>query len=293
MCGEHIANPHAATPNPGSSPHVRGAHVLSHVCFDLSGIIPACAGSTCPWNVPFLLVWDHPRMCGEHAFLLFMNSTWKGSSPHVRGAQRGFLPSVEVLGIIPACAGSTHAHRCRLEQLRDHPRMCGEHFLVYYSDLDRPGSSPHVRGAPFLCLFGVVCPRIIPACAGSTIRLSLMTVPPRDHPRMCGEHMFWSLTGWCRTGSSPHVRGAQTSTSDQVELVGIIPACAGSTLRTSSRRSPPRDHPRMCGEHPRKERTNEQNPGSSPHVRGAHTQACSRPLHHGIIPACAGSTLRK
>ena len=52
----------------------------------VSGIIPACAGSTCVLNTAHTNIWDHPRMCGEHLGAERTLSTLTGSSPHVRGA---------------------------------------------------------------------------------------------------------------------------------------------------------------------------------------------------------------
>ena len=46
---------------------------------------------------------------------------------------------------------------------------------------------------------------------------------------MCGEHFIISARGLGKTGSSPHVRGAQFRGEFVDHLVGIIPACAGST----------------------------------------------------------------
>ena len=46
---------------------------------------------------------------------------------------------------------------------------------------------------------------------------------------MCGEHPSESDFLKTNRGSSPHVRGAPEQTQAQVEVTGIIPACAGST----------------------------------------------------------------
>ena len=52
----------------GSSPHVRGAHLLRDRQVMGHGIIPACAGST-GHNAGYALrSRDHPRMCGEHSY---------------------------------------------------------------------------------------------------------------------------------------------------------------------------------------------------------------------------------
>ena len=127
MYGEHYKHRGSITPNPGSSPHVRGALFwCSGVCPD-SGIIPACAGSTVDHFVVGLERGDHPRMCGEHLPRIFTPPLRPGSSPHVRGAPDRLRPINPFLGIIPACAGSTGATTSVACLPRDHPRMCGEH----------------------------------------------------------------------------------------------------------------------------------------------------------------------
>ena len=74
--------------------------------------------------------------------------------------------------------------------------------------------------------------------------------------------------------------------------VGIIPAYAGSTLRSGPTPGPATDHPRIRGEHARPVRARRHWRGSSPHTRGAPPgQMGERPLHR-IIPAYAGSTFK-
>ena len=171
MCGEHQkGDPFAAFP-PGSSPHVRGARYLLLSFVDRFGIIPACAGSTTWLPVGTMTNRDHPRMCGEHLLEKLLVVFDEGSSPHVRGAPVGHRPAAASTGIIPACAGSTCEERRRCGQDRDHPRMCGEHDILVGSDIYKPGSSPHVRGARHRRRRAGRDPGIIPACAGSTMCL--------------------------------------------------------------------------------------------------------------------------
>ena len=88
-------------------------------------------------------------MCGEHPCGLQMARILSGSSPHVRGALLPYAGHVLVVGIIPACAGSTVYKGEFLYKVRDHPRMCGEHSSRASSSAFSAGSSPHVRGAHF------------------------------------------------------------------------------------------------------------------------------------------------
>ena len=89
--------------------------------------------------------------------------------------------------------------------------MCGEHTGAGFNVSGKTGSSPHVRGA-----------------------LSAQPVfhgADGDHPRMCGEHYTSVMPTLDEWGSSPHVRGARVGLVSRFDEDGIIPACAGSTLR--------------------------------------------------------------
>ena len=70
-----------------------------------------------------------------------------------------------------------------------------------------------------------------------------------DHPRVCGEHNPKAFYRRHKAGSSPRMRGALVIDFARNALSGIIPAYAGSTIRTSYNRNPKWDHPRVCGEH--------------------------------------------
>ena len=229
-------------------------------------------------------------MCGEHRSIVGIGVACQGSSPHVRGARRPRQPGIRPNGIIPACAGSTQVRLRRRPWTEDHPRMCGEHRSGFNALFFLTGSSPHVRGARKDSPLRRCHSGIIPACAGSTLSGCRLSRYSRDHPRMCGEHFSGHDKESCKWGSSPHVRGALTIQRPQFASLGIIPACAGSTLTLAVSRSRARDHPRMCGEHMPSSRPAGFPAGSSPHVRGAlHHSALCLPLV-GIIPACAGST---
>ena len=290
MCGEHHRNQSSPPSWAGSSPHVRGAPSLHHRRMRSHGIIPACAGSTASTSHTCVSAGDHPRMCGEHIASPLQVACFSESSPHVRGAPCGSTASTTNTGIIPACAGSTFPARRCLACRWDHPRMCGEHPNAPHSPPMLLGSSPHVRGAQTHLRRVRLRLGIIPACAGSTSFSFGGLVFPWDHPRMCGEHDLLSFLTATFSGSSPHVRGAHHARNATVNQPGIIPACAGSTMRYSACAPLVRDHPRMCGEHLSHESRADERLGSSPHVRGARLRGGGLSSISGIIPACAGST---
>ena len=53
----------------------------------------------------------------------------------------------------------------------------------------------------------------------------------KDHPRIRGEHFYWSKFLWQTEGSSPHSRGTLRYAKDFENDYGIIPAFAGNTQR--------------------------------------------------------------
>ena len=194
-------------------------------------------------------------------------------------------------GIIPAYAGSTHAGRRRGVRAGDHPRVCGEHHPAKEAASLGGGSSPRMRGAPVDLLERGVAPGIIPAYAGSTSPPRAARGSGRDHPRVCGEHVFSAAVPSSLAGSSPRMRGALVVRARHHLLEGIIPAYAGSTGLCRPGRAPWGDHPRVCGEHLKKPHWHVMLTGSSsPRMRGAPPAALTRLLNRRIIPAYAGST---
>ena len=111
----------------GSPPHVRGKLALNRCLCVLkgitpewagkpytqweaiiaNGITPACAGKTGSICIICNAIRDHPRMCGENAYLGTFVVDASGSPPHVRGKQIQILKFLYFFGITPACAGKT------------------------------------------------------------------------------------------------------------------------------------------------------------------------------------------
>ena len=188
-------------------------------------------------------------MRGEHYYGDMTGLATKGSSPHARGALREPPDGRHPAGIIPACAGSTIAARRARHDVRDHPRMRGEHVMSRIPWRRAQGSSPHARGARDCSRHLAQSTGIIPACAGSTMTARACRASERDHPRMRGEHDEYKKAFTPAKGSSPHARGAQGARRGRQVPTGIIPACAGSTSQCRRRPGWRWDHPRMRGEH--------------------------------------------
>ena len=168
-----------------------------------------------------------------------------------------------------------------------------------------------MRGAHAYKTSGVTYERIIPADAGSTHLYHPYYPHTPDHPRGCGEHNTKRQQMDIQQGSSPRMRGAQSSDASVSSLTGIIPADAGSTAGGRCPGCPSGDHPRGCGEHLVQDLGERPCRGSSPRMRGALSPritvyqvvggssprmrgALGYPhgwrIGVGIIPADAGST---
>ena len=148
-------------------------------------------------------------MCGEHCKAVLLSFMPVGSSPHVRGTLLPKWAQRNGDGIFPACAGNTLVELFDPRLRRDHPRMCGEHTLIFQALLKLRGSSPHVRGTQSASTKSYYRRGIIPACAGNTWTIWKNSSRTRDHPRMCGEHRHLPFLASSLLESSPHVRGTQ------------------------------------------------------------------------------------
>ena len=170
--------------------------------------------------------------------------------------------------------------------------MCGEHLQRHAADVGDAGSSPRVRGTRYSLYALLLTVGIIPACAGNTACARTRRSCTRDHPRVCGEHFRRLGHSDLPAGSSPRVRGTHGHKSAADGFRGIIPACAGNTRPPRRRRRSVRDHPRVCGEHLPRTVPGQPGRGSSPRVRGTRLAHGRPDAARGIIPACAGNTLK-
>ncbi len=231
------------------SPHARGALREGVHPRRKPWAIPACAGSTSPPAAPTRRSRGHPRVRGEHGVAVDGVVDLLGPSPRARGAPGRDREGRGQAGTIPACAGSTSNTGGSQIDLGDHPRVRGEHRGVDAPVVCPMGPSPRARGARVHGGVAVDDLGTIPACAGSTAAARPRPWSPWDHPRVRGEHGAGRERQRSSPGPSPRARGARCGTRTATFVAGTIPACAGSTEPSSGRKAPPRDHPRVRGEH--------------------------------------------
>ena len=257
-------------PCAGSSPRMRGKLSAETLGTLLRRIIPAHAGQTtrrvCCGSVPA----DHPRACGANRLVRLTRISTVGSSPRMRGKLDAETTAATENRIIPAHAGQTSKPSNARTAPPDHPRACG-------------ANHPPVQGRERPV-------RIIPAHAGQTANPSMGYGPMTDHPRACGANNSDDGVKVRADGSSPRMRGKPGGGGDVAEVVRIIPAHAGQTVRKSANRSAAADHPRACGANRLRSPPGVVAGGSSPRMRGKLVPNRDAFPARRIIPAHAGQT---
>ena len=166
VCGE--APPYRSRPpaDRGPSPRVRGSPRNPAAPCPRPRSIPACAGKPRQRRRSVLLVWVHPRVCGEAVASQTFGAGVAGPSPRVRGSHLQLLVPGLRRGSIPACAGKPPTSRPSCRSSRVHPRVCGEASAANRSAARPWGPSPRVRGSPLRPALCMSCQGSIPACAG-------------------------------------------------------------------------------------------------------------------------------
>ena len=292
VCGENAYSRATRSASSGSSPRVRGKLVQQGQILVRHGLIPACAGKTLRLLGRRRGPGAHPRVCGENQVLRVAVDPESGSSPRVRGKQEGAGGEPCRVGLIPACAGKTGSPASLTSGGRAHPRVCGENEGALRSVLARWGSSPRVRGKLTPITIVAIPTRLIPACAGKTVRDRSRAAADRAHPRVCGENALVVWENVEGAGSSPRVRGKPIRSFTASRTLRLIPACAGKTLFSGRPGIQAAAHPRVCGENARVSVCGTVGVGSSPRVRGKRNYPSEEFMPLGLIPACAGKTSR-
>ncbi len=252
--------------------------------------IPARAGNSFIISPVSIRSPVHPRACGELAVDPVGESVDGGSSPRVRGTQRHRFLNRLRIRFIPARAGNSPLSIMNRPYTPVHPRACGElNAVVAWAD-NAVGSSPRVRGTQSGDWAAYYAHRFIPARAGNSLthnwKRELLTV----HPRACGELAFEVAVGILSDGSSPRVRGTLPGARGRSERQRFIPARAGNSVHSESRKRSPPVHPRACGELSSAARARAFSVGSSPRVRGTPWRFTVAPRLDRFIPARAGNS---
>ena len=190
----------------------------------------------------------HPRVCGEQIEYKHLTELSSGSSPRVRGTVFQLGVCFKRIRFIPACAGNRSRSPAPRGLPPVHPRVCGEQVLARRYLLLISGSSPRVRGTANPDEQIRFQNRFIPACAGNSVFILVGTTRETVHPRVCGEQHHSAAEYETAAGSSPRVRGTESSADCPDAGQRFIPACAGNRMASQSAPAATAVHPRVCGE---------------------------------------------
>ena len=233
-------------------------------------ITPAHAGKRTAGRSLLCVQWDHPRTCGEKLTTSAAIILALGSPPHMRG--KAFLLNwfLDNSRITPAHAGKSYEFRACEVCYWDHPRTCGEKFMLCWPMAPLVGSPPHMRGKAAIPARRVPAARITPAHAGKSSGPLREPRGTGDHPRTCGEKIPVKIGSLTEMGSPPHMRGKDVRNQRRTSRYRITPAHAGKSLLFRSFR------PLFLG--------------SPPHMRGKEIQSRPNNPDNGITPAHAGKS---
>ena len=163
--------------------------------------------------------------------LLYLRSAFLSISTLIRISRISWAPLYLLYTrFIPAGAGNRVSSRYLPRRTTVHPRGCGEQAGSKGRTVNVYGSSPRVRGTDgvtYRCEAGV---RFIPAGAGNGCREPACRNRTTVHPRGCGERAILLGPGGILSGSSPRVRGTDSTAPGPFARHRFIPAGAGNRL---------------------------------------------------------------
>ena len=166
-------------------------------------------------------------MCGEKSKVDDRQPGGQGSPPHVRGKAVLHVGDLGYCGITPAYAGKRHEENDLPRPDQDHPRICGEKSPIISISPGERGSPPHMRGKAEFANAGYAVMGITPAYAGKRSPRRRTNSFSRDHPRICGEKLYFFSKLETMRGSPPHMRGKGDVAHMTMKEIGITPAYAG------------------------------------------------------------------
>ena len=209
---------------------MRGKVRTDRIATDRDRITPAYAGKSVWLHWSTGAGEDHPRLCGEKLCHFCKILFRPGSPPPMRGKGTDLTNCGYWKRITPAYAGkSLHLHHI-YSFYQDHPRLCGEKYMIDTKKSPWEGSPPPMRGKVSQADQDERGNGITPAYAGkSAVRLSRRPPLP-DHPRLCGEKGEKVGDAIGGTGSPPPMRGKVAHRAQHHAAERITPAYAGKRL---------------------------------------------------------------
>ena len=146
VCGENVHGHIQENLGGGTSPRMRGKLAGNRGKCAYLRNIPAYAGKTVLSIPNRVYSWEHPRVCGENSCRRIRYSYHQGTSPRMRGKRKKIQTELTLGRNIPAYAGKTWSSRDSFDSDKEHPRVCGENFIISLIHCENFGTSPRMRG---------------------------------------------------------------------------------------------------------------------------------------------------
>ena len=314
----------------GSPPRARGRRRTLRWAARRVRLTPACAGTTGLAGALGNGHGAHPRVRGDDDDTEQPVRPDVGSPPRARGRRGAAGGGAGLVGLTPACAGTTSSSRSSRTRSGAHPRVRGDDDSLKLPHLVASGSPPRARGRHPTPEASAPGARLTPACAGTTSCPGSRPTFRAAHPRVRGDDSLRHTLALQREGSPPRARGRRGRRPHQARPQGLTPACAGTTPRCRGPGWSGWAHPRVRGDdhlaapvrqaepaHPRvrgddgpytevvsagagspprargrhgSARSCGSAPGSPPRARGRRDRLVARDADVGLTPACAGTT---
>ncbi len=206
-CGDKLLKFFLVTAIYGSPPRMRGQASPFQQGDSLHGITPADAGTS--WQVLRLqpLPPDHPRGCGDKCDWMAFFISSCGSPPRMRGQDTWVSMDCHTPRITPADAGTRALMREGLNEMKDHPRGCGDKNYFSINFYWFIGSPPRMRGQVIPPGLSLSRCWITPADAGTSCHNQATVTFLGDHPRGCGDKTWYPNGVVPPRGSPPRMRG--------------------------------------------------------------------------------------
>ena len=139
-------------------------------------------------------------------------------------------------------------------------------------------------------LIAIRVSRYNPACAGTTQSARRAAPHPTIQPRVCGDYISRVSFSSRKSDTTPRVRGLRDLPHIHSRQSRYNPACAGTTLRISSRIDFKSIQPRVCGDYKTVGIKCCATADTTPRVRGLPLYAEHIDIANRYNPACAGTT---
>ncbi len=211
-----------------------------------------------------------------------------GLSPCVRGYRLDQMGADLSAGSIPVCTGLPPTNYRIGRSGWVYPRVYGATCVGLPCAPPGKGLSPCVRGYQLGPVVRPVWMGSIPVCTGLPPRSHARPRPERVYPRVYGATRVDALVWAMHEGLSPCVRGYRKQAERQFRLFGSIPVCTGLPKGDRPGACPWRVYPRVYGATYEGRRSNDEEAGLSPCVRGYQMNPMRKVWGRGSIPVCTG-----